>query len=321
MPKHSAISSESTRGARSLAAQRLRAGDTIGIVSPSAPINDEYRSQLDRGIELLQGLGFKIELAPHALSNSLGYSASAQEKADDINQMFRRDDIKAIISSQGGFNCNSVLSYLDYDLIKEKPKIFLGISDITSLLNALYAKTGLITFHGNDIMWGFGRNPTEYDISEFLIRLVGGEVGPVTRRSVWGCVREGTAFGRLVGGHLGSLLRLAGTEYFPDCHGAILFLESFGRYSGPDKIYAEFFHLKQLGILAKINGLWLGHYDHPSGLKLEDIAHDAVAEYDFPIVSCDDFGHTTPNTTIPIGCEARIDAANSRVELIGPCLA
>jgi muramoyltetrapeptide carboxypeptidase len=314
-------SSESLLAAKPLLAQRLRAGNTIGIVSPAAPVTDELRKQLDLGIALLQGHGFNIELAPNALSHSLGFSASVQDKADDINLMFRRDDVKAIICSQGGCNSNSVLPYLDYELIKKKPKIFMGISDITSLLNALHAKTGLVTFHGNDIMWGFSRKPTEYDISEFLVRLVGGEIGPITRRSVWGCVREGSGSGKLIGGNLSAFLSLSGTEYFPDYRGAILFLESYGEETVPEQIYGEFHHLKQLGVLANISGLWLGHYEHASGMKLEDIVHEAVAEYKFPIVSSDDFGHNTPNTTIPIGCEARIDAGNARIELIGPCLA
>ena len=310
---------DSAHLAQPLLASRLKVGDTIGIVSPAAPVTEDQRAQVDRGVEVLQEYGFKVEFAPNALGNSLGYSASARQKADDINQMFRSDAVKAIMCSQGGFNSNSVLPYLDYNLIRANLKIFIGISNITVLLNAIYAKTGLITFHGNDLIWGFGRDLTEYEVSEFLIRMVGAEAGVITHHSTWNCVRKGSAAGRLIGGNLDSLLQLAGTEHFPDCSGAILFLEAFGEEPGgtrPNRLSAGLHQLQQLGVLAKINGLWLGHYKHESGVKMEQIVQEVAVDYSFPIVSCDDFGHNTPNTTIPIGCEARIDATNARIELL-----
>ena len=150
---------------------RLGKGDAIGIVSPSMPVTQELDGQFKKGIEFLESLGFDIVIGEHVYSTTLEYTASPQEKAEDINRMFADEAIKAIICSQGGVTANACLPYLNWNGIREYPKIFLGISDITVLLNAIHHKTGLVTFHGNDVMWGFGRNPTMYDKQEFLARL------------------------------------------------------------------------------------------------------------------------------------------------------
>jgi muramoyltetrapeptide carboxypeptidase len=299
----------------------LNQGDTIAVVSPSDPITSETKEYLHKGIEFLVRKGFKVELAPNALSNTLGYCATAQEKADDINQMFEASQVKAIICSQGGQNANSVLPYLNYRAIKSNPKIFLGISNISVLLNTVYSKTGLITFHGNDIMWGFGRDFTTYDEREFLTRIVDGKIGRIEKNKEWLCVREGSVQGRLIGGNLECLTDLAGTEYFPNVEGAILFLEYFGEESAPTHLSKSFHQIKQLGVFEKIKGLWLGYYKCKSDVTIEQVAAEVLQEYNFPILQCNDFGHNTPNTVIPIGAQARLDAANCTVEIISPCVA
>jgi muramoyltetrapeptide carboxypeptidase len=300
--------------------ERLKLGDTIGVVSPSDPVTPAIKQQLEAGIKFLKNQGFNVELAPQALSNTLGYSATAQEKADDINQMFAAQHIKAIICSQGGHNANGVLPCLNYELIKANPKIFFGMSDITVLLNAIYTKTGLITFHGNDLMWGFGTDYTAYDENEFLDRLVNGESGLINKNNKWQYIREGLAEGKLIGGNLRCLAKLAGTSYFPNVENSILFLEYYGEESPVTMVSSHFHHLKQLGIFEKIKGLWLGYYKTPSNISIEQIAKEVTKNYDFPILQCDDFGHNMPNTVIPVGCLAKLDASNCCVELIENCI-
>ena len=305
---------------KKIIAKRLQKGDLIGIVSPSAPVEDKFRKAFNTGVDWFKQHGFRVKIASNALGNSLGYSASAQEKASDINEMFSDKEVKAIICSQGGQNANSILPYLDYELIKNNPKVFLGISDITVLLNTLYLKTGLITFHGNDVMWGFGREHEPYNEQEFFERLIEGKIGVINKNRDWKCVREGVAEGKLIGGNLHCMLKLAGTEYFPDLNDAILFLEDFGEEGTPGEVNQLFHQLKQIGGLEKIKGLWLGFYKTKSKVQIEDIAQEVVADYDFPILQCDDFGHNTPNTTIPIGIKAKLDATNCEVELLEPCV-
>ena len=254
------------------------------------------------------------------MSNTFKYSATPQEKADDINSMFADNKIKAIICSQGGENSNSVLPLLNFSIIKNNPKIFLGISDINVLLNAIYQETGLVTFHGNDVMWGFGTQHTDYDEQEFKDRLIDGKIGKIKHNSEWKCIREGISEGILIGGNLNCLNKLTGTKYLPDFESKILFLESFDGSNPPDDVECALSHLKQIGVFEKIKGLWIGCYNHKSKIPYEEIVMNVVKDYDFPILKCDDFGHNTPNTTIPIGIKIKLDAANKQVVLLNKCI-
>jgi len=300
--------------------KRLQIGDTIGIVSPSGAVSKELENQFNKGVDFLKNLGFKVKIGKNALSNTLKYSATPQEKADDINSMFSDNEVKAIICSQGGANSNSILPLLDFEIIKKNPKIFLGISDITVLLNTIYQKTKLVTFHGNDVMWGFGAEHTEYDEQEFIDRLVKGKIGEVKHNSEWKCIREGITEGILIAGNLNCLNKLAGTEYLRDFEAKILLLETFDESNAPDDVEAELSRLKQMGVFEKIKGLWIGYYNHKSKIQYEEIVMNVVKDYDFPILKCDDFGHNTPNTTIPIGTRIKLDATNKQVVLLDKCV-
>ncbi len=300
--------------------KKLQRGDTVGIVSPSAPVTEDVRTRFEKGVEFLNTCGFEVKVARNALKNTLGYSATPREKADDINSMFEDAGVNAIICSQGGSNANTVLPLLNFDAIKNNPKIFLGISDITVLLNAIYKETGLITFHGNDVIWGFGGDYTEYDVHEFKQRLVEGTIGEIPHNSKWKCIKEGVAEGVLVGGNLNCMNKLAGTQYLPHFKDTILFLESFGKKSTPAHVECELHRLRQMGVFKQIKGMWIGYYNHESNISYEDIVINAVKEYEFPVLKCDDFGHNTPNTTIPIGCKVTLDATNQRVVLQNDCV-
>ena len=241
-----------------LSPKRLQKCDTIGIVSPSAAITEDIRSQLDEGAKILKELGFRVKYAKNALNIIDGYSAGTpEEKAEDINSMFADPEVDAIMCSQGGDNANSCLSLIDYELIKRNPKIFIGISDITVLLLSIYKKTGLVTFHGNDFLWGFGMKPTKYDIDEFKLRLMDGEIGEINRNSEWNTIRKGRAEGILMGGNLKCMLKSAGTEFFPDFKDAILFVEAYEITSG--MCDAHFHQLKQMGVFDKIKGVIVGY--------------------------------------------------------------
>jgi len=300
--------------------KKLQIGSTIGVVSPSGAVSKELKNQFNKGVDFLKNLGFKVKIGKNALSNTLKYSATPQEKANDINSMFADSEVKAIICSQGGANSNSILPLLDFEVIKNNPKIFLGISDITVLLNAIYQKTGLITFHGNDLMWGFGTKYTDYDEQEFIDRLIKGKTGKIKHNSEWRCIRKGITEGVLIGGNLNCLNKLAGTEYQLDFEAKILFLETFDESNAPDDVEAELSRLKQMNVFEKIKGLWIGHYNHKSKIPYEEIVMNVVKDYVFPILKCDDFGHNTPNTTIPIGTRIKVDATSKQVVLLNKCV-
>ena len=303
----------------SMIPKKLDKGDTIGVVSPSSPVTQELMQQFKQGVKFLENLGFVVMLGEHVYSTTWGYAASPQEKAEDINRMFADESIKAVICSQGGQTANACLPYLDWDGIRENPKVFLGISDITVLLNAIHHKTGLVTFHGNDVVWGFGRNPTMYDEQEFMRCLIDGKIGEIPPARERRAIRNGVAEGRLLGGNLPCLLKLAGTPYFPDFIGAILFLEAF-RISpeGCDHLFQQ---LKQMGVFDQIRGVIIGYIDglqndEKAVMQMEDVLLHVTSEYAFPILKADDFGHNCPNTVLPVGGEVRINTDRLTMEIL-----
>lgn len=131
----------------------------------------------------MRNLGFDILLGEHALKEGGLAAGTPEERAGDINAMFANPDVKGIISTHSGLAANSCLPLLDYELIQSNPKILLGFSDISTLHLGIYAQTGLVTFHGNMVMYYLGMEPQEYDLQEFLSRLVAGEIGPVNKNS------------------------------------------------------------------------------------------------------------------------------------------
>lgn len=301
---------------------RLKECDKIGIISPSDPITKEEIEQFEKGENYLRELGFIPLQSRNCLSSSMGYSATPEEKADDINNMFADSSIKAIICSQGGANANASLPYIDWNIIRNNPKIFMGISDITTLLNAIYLKTGLVTFHGNDVIWGFGREPQMYDKKEFIDRLIRGKIGHLKSNGNRVKIRGGKSEGILIGGNLKCLLKLAGTNYLPDFNNAILFLESFG--FDPVVCDSAFSQLKQMGVFDEIKGVIIGHIfddrEKQHSIHMEDILLQVSKGYFFPILKTDDFGHNCPNTVIPVGAKVSMDADDKIITLLESCV-
>jgi muramoyltetrapeptide carboxypeptidase len=302
---------------------KLCKGDSIGIVSPSTPVTGELAGQFNNGIKFLETLGFNLVIGEHVRSTDWGYAASPVAKAEDINRMFADESIKAIICSQGGMTANACLPHLDWNCIRENPKIFLGISDITVLLIAIYHQTGLITFHGNDVMWGFGRNPTRYDEQEFISRLMNGDIGKIPQNRERRTIRRGIAQGKLLGGNLHCLSKLAGTPYFPDFTGSILFVEDIG--ITPEACDCLFQQLKQIGVFDNISGVIIGFIDglqndRKASTQMEEVLMRVVKECDFPILKVDDFGHNCPNTVLPVGGEVRINAGQKTIEILENCV-
>jgi muramoyltetrapeptide carboxypeptidase len=303
-------------------AKRLRLGDRIGVVSPSSPVAPDLESYFKNGVAFLKRMGFEVAIGRNVHSMALGYAASPQEKADDINQMYADASIKAIICTQGGSTANSCLSFLDWRIIKNNPKVFIGLSDISVLLNAIYKNTGVITFHGNDLLWGLGKNPVQYDEQEFKLRLIDGKIGLVQQNGERRTIRPGIAQGKLLGGNLSCLLKLAGTPFFPNFKGALLFLEAYRDNS--EECDFRIFQLKHMGVFKQVSGVLIGHVDElekdKAAAQMEDILMRITLEQNFPILKVGDFGHNCPNTVLPVGGNVRIDADAQTIEILSPCV-
>lgn len=301
--------------------ERLEIGDTIGVVAPSDPIVGVKIEELYRAKEIVEKDGFRVKFAKNLFSNTDGYSSTAKEKAEDINSMFADNEVKMIWCAKGGNNSNSVFEYLDYELIKDNPKVICGYSDITSLTNIITAKTGLITFSSTNFKT-IATDETDYSYNEALKRFVDGSLELGKEESGYRIIKEGIAEGELIGGNLNLTRGLVAGKYKIDFTNKILFLEELGFESEPAFVSNFLYYMKQNGVFDKINGLWIGNYQHESGIALEKIVLDVIGdEYDFPIVKSNNFGHIEKKTVIPIGTRARIDTnEKEKVKLIEKCV-
>ena len=291
---------------------KLNLGDTIGVVAPSNPIIGENIEEIEKAKKIIEDKGFKIKFSKNLVSNSNGYSATAKEKADDINDMFLDKNIKMIWCAKGGENSNSILDYLDYNNIRNNPKIICGYSDITSITNAIYKRTGLVTFSGTNFKT-IATDETDYSLNEVLKRFYecSSELGNDDDEDM--TINKGFAEGILVGGNLSLIYGLSCGKYALDFKDKILFLEELGLESDPALVSNHLYYMKQNGVFNQIKGLWIGNYEHDSNISLEKILLDTLdREINFPIIKSNYFGHTERKTVIPIGTKAKIDTSKKR---------
>lgn len=298
-------------------AEKLKRGDTIGIVAPSEPITEEYKEYMKKSIKIFEDMGFKIKLSKNIYKNTYGYSATPEEKASDINDMFSDKEVKAIISAVGGDNSFNCLGLIDYENIKRNPKIICGYSDATNYLEAIYTKTGLITYHHLEMI-DLGRKlKKDFELSQFKKILIDGTLGEIDKNSKYITLQKGCVEGIIVGGNVPSMVSLLNTEYFPDLTDKILFLEVYASSTDFDLADKYIGLLKYHGVFDKIKGLWIGHYHGDTeDTKIEDIFMRHLKGYDFPILKCDDFGHDCEKVVIPIGAKIKLDASNCKVTIL-----
>ena len=299
---------------------RLEKGDLIGVVAPSDPIIGDNIEEIENAKRILEKDGFRVKFAKHVFSNTNGYSATAKEKAEDINEMFKDNEIKMIWCAKGGCNSNSTFEYLDYELIKNNPKIICGYSDITSLTNIIHERTGLVTFNGTNFKT-IATDETDYSYKEALSRFVDKSL-KFGKPHDYKTIKEGFAEGELIGGNLYLTKGMVCGKYNIDFTDKILFLEELGMESDPAMVSSSLYYMKQNGVFDKIKGLWIGNYKHESGFSLEKIIMDVIGEeYDFPIIKSNNFGHIENKTVIPIGIKARIDTKKEiKIDLIENCI-
>ena len=325
----------------------LRPGDTIGIVSPSWSGAALFPHRLQAGLAQLERMGYRVKIAPHALGNSGYVSATPEQRASDINAMFADPSVNAILATVGGDHSCQLLPHLDYDLIRRKPKIFIGYSDITVLNVALHVRTGVVTFNGPALITEFAEFPQmfAYTASHFLRAVSQPEpIGVIDSSPTWTeeyldwgqqldltrpraiqpnagvqWLKHGRATGRLLGGCLESLDHLRGTAFWPTWDGAILFLETSEEQPSPAWVDARLMDYENMGVLARINGLIIGRSMGYSSVMRQDLWRIVVEHtraYTFPILAELDFGHTAPQFTIPLGVQAQLDSAAGTFAII-----
>ena len=309
---------------------RLRRGDLVALVAPAKVTYD--RDTLAVAVESLEALGLQVRVGEHVMDR-YGYLAGTDpDRAADINAAFADDEIRGVVALRGGWGASRALPYLDYDMIAAHPKVMLGYSDITTLLNALLAKSNLVGFHGPN-----GLSPwSEFSTREMRRVVFDGEapvmINPRERKDTLAVRKNrtypivpGRARGRLIGGNLTLFTCLLGTPYFPDPTGAILFLEETGEW-----IYRCDRMLTQLalaGVFEKAAGVVFGAFTDcdvsPSGygrFSLNDIFEQHMIPARIPAFSGAMFGHIPDKRTIPLGVMAEIDADAGTIDLLEPAV-
>ncbi len=298
-------------------ANKLNYGDTIGIVGVSNSLKLQNRYEdFYRAEKLFQEKGFKIKRGKYLLEDYYGSAGTRYQKVEDMMNMFQDKEVKAIICLDGGQTCNTFIELLDYNIIRQNPKIITGYSDITVLLQTIYNKTGLVTFHGESFV-NFGEADGEEKYKEFESTFVNKKI----EKFIIGdkkIIKKGNAEGKIIGTNLGCMMYLLGTEYLPNMEDKILLIESYK--TSPNECQRRFAHLKQYGIFDKIKGIVIGYnYDLQKNQdtypQMEDILLEYTKEYDFPIIKCNDFGHKIVNSVIPIGVNMKVDSNNERIEI------
>ena len=299
---------------------KLKKGDTIGVVAPSNPIVGDNIEEIMRAKEKVEKDGFKVEFSKNLFSNTNGYSSTAKEKAEDVIYMFSNQKIKMIWCAKGGENSNSTFEYLDYDIIKKNPKIICGYSDITSLTNIITSKTGLVTFSSTNFKT-IATDETDFSYNEAIKRFVDCDLS-LGKSEDYKIIKSGIAEGELVGGNLSLTRGLVEGKYKIDFKDKILFLEELGFETGPAMVSNYLYYMKQNGVFDEIKGLWIGNYNHETNISLEKIILDVIGdEYDFPIIKSNNFGHIEEKIVIPIGTKAKIDTTSKdKIKLLEKCV-
>lgn len=282
---------------------RLKPGDAIGLISPSAIANPAFYADLTAS---LQGMGYRVKPANNLYARSWGYAASDQERADDIHQLAADDDVSAILFS-GGEGADEVIPLLDYDLIARHPKIYLSFSDATSILNAIHTRTGLVTYYG--LSTSQMVKLTDYNREQFLRHIVQGNVREHVRSGPWRTLTPGVAAGELTGGYLDNYVFLAHSGWIQPEPGKeyVLFIEEHERFFGIEHVSDELGRLEQSPIMKQATGLLFGHYSSPVCEPLLERLTRLGQRHGIPVAYCDDFGHGENSAIFPIGAQAVLD--------------
>lgn len=300
--------------------KKLQKSDTIGLISPGMILPD--KGKYDEIISKVKKMGYEVKVAANA-KNQYGYLAGTdQERATDLNAMFSDDSVDAILPFRGGWGCNRILHLIDYQNIQANPKIIVGFSDITTLLLAIYAKTGLVTFHGpvgksdwTDYTTKYFREVLSYRERKTLQIPNDSLCKDCSNLSV---ITPGKATGKLLGGNLSVLTAMMGSNYLPEWDGNILFLEDIGE--DVYRIDRMLTQLKLNGVLEKVSGIIFGQCascepSHSYSLSLEQVYEDHIKPLGIPAFSGAMFGHIENTLTLPVGIEVEMKAENGSILL------
>lgn len=277
----------------------LKKGDYIGISACSDSRKEIERKNIDELYSVLKNMGLNVITSKYIYANDGTFSISIQEKANALMELYADNRIKAIFDISGGDMCNELLDKLDYNIIKENNKPFFGYSDLTAIINAIYAKTGNTSY-----LYQIKNIVSEYSDEQqkrFIDTIMLGKNSLLNFN--YRFIRGKSMSGTVVGGNIRCLLKLAGTEYMPDFSEKILFLESLG--GGVERAVACLSQLRQLGIFNRVKGVILGQFTYMTENNckppIEEIVLREIENENIPIARTYEIGHSKDSKAIKIG--------------------
>lgn len=310
--------------------KRLQPGDEIRVIAPSRSMAIIKGAQIEIAEGRFNQLGFKVTYGKHVHNHDEFFSSSIEDRIEDLHDAFKDPNVKGIFTAIGGYNANQILKYIDFELIKNNPKILIGYSDITALSLAIYQKTGLITYSGPHFSTFGMKHGVEYTMESLLQALTNDAPYEIVPSPHWSddswyldqekreyheqksyfVIQEGEAEGKLMGGNLCTMNLLQGTEYMPSLKNAVLFVED------DDESHAFTFDRDLQSILhlpdAKdIQAILIGRFQKDSHVTEEALRRIIASKRELqhiPVIANVNFGHTSPIATIPIGAKATISA-------------
>ena len=322
--------------------KKLNKGDEIRIIAPSRSMKILKEDVIKLAIQRLEEIGLKVTFGKNVMKykDEDFKCATIEERIEDLHEAFKDNNVKAIITVIGGYNVNQILEYIDYKLIQENPKIICGFSDNTALVNAIHAKTNMVTYLGVQF-FSFGmKYGFEYSMEYFKKMFFENEKIKVLSSKKWSndkwlknqenrkfidnegmkVINKGEAEGKIIGGNLCTLNLLQGTEYMPDLDNSVLFIEDDGETG---KAFIKEFDRNLQSLLhcakgKKIKGLVIGRAEQVSEMnydKWKKIIETKLELENIPIIINADIGHTTPIFTFPIGGNVNIVANDKKIEI------
>jgi muramoyltetrapeptide carboxypeptidase len=306
--------------------EKLNDGDTLGLIAPGSFIS---KDELDESVANLEQLGFKVKFNKTILDRDGYLAGSDKVRANDVNMMFADKSVKGIICARGGYGCNRILPMLDYVTIRNNPKVLCGYSDITSLISAIFSKTGLVGFHGPVGISTFN----EFSVSYFKDVLMSTKSNVFLKSAVEETddtdfdrytIRSGTADGILVGGNLSILASLLGTPYDMNYDNKIIYLEEVGEE--PYRVDRMLTELMLAGKFKNAAGIAMGVFKNceprkrnasfTNSFSLREVIFDRLFDLGIPVIYGLSFGHITNKFTLPTGINARLNVAEQTLTLL-----
>jgi len=312
--------------------QKLKQGDGIRVIAPSSSMNQPYITKeiKEEATRQLDDMGLRLSFGKHVNEIDEFGSSSVEHRIEDLHAAFSDPNVKAILAVTGGFNANGLLGQIDYGLIRKNPKILCGYSDITVLQNAIYRKTGLVTYSGphyftfgvkHDVAYTkdyFGK--CLFEAKPFRVKPAGRLDERSDKRATYVSyqnsgpwpIRNGEARGKIIGGNLCTFNLLQGTEFMPRFKNSILFIEDDSE-SDMHSFARDLQSVFQMPDADSVRGLVLGRFQEDSAISRDTLMKmlKTVVKHDMPIIANADFGHTYPLITFPVGGTAKIIASES----------